>query len=210
MGLFRDDDHEPTPVAVDPLQAIDRASVPPRLLPVVDRAVGCAHRFRGLAWSRPAGPIQDRMFAVAHRVDAVAIAVFRTASRAAQLDAVATTLDPEGVTARYKELRRRGDVDPDLLASHKARFESVQRILNARDAIDGELEVLEAQLEAAVARGTELLVVDPVGGDRATTEADLTAIDDELATMAAALDELAVLDPSVSKAPPSPAPPTGA
>lgn len=196
MGLFRNDDPEPTPVVVDPLQAIDRRAVPPRLLRVVDRGVACALRFRELAWSRPPGPIQDRMFAVAHRVDAVAVAVHRTALRAAQLDGAAATLDAERVTARYKELRRRGDADPELLASHKARFQSVQRILNARDAIDGELEVLEARLEAAVARGTELLLVDPRGVDQATTDADLTAIDDELATMTAALDELAAIDPS--------------
>lgn len=195
MGLFRDDDPEPTPTVADPLHAIDRAAVPRRLLPVVDRAVECAQRFRGLAWARPPGPIQDRMFAIAHRVDAVAVAVYATALRAAQLDGVAATLDPDGVTARYKEVRRRDDADPDLLASHRARFESVQRILNARDAIDDELEVLEARLEAAVARGAELLVIDPTGVDQSRTEADLTAIDDELSTMTAALDELGAATP---------------
>jgi hypothetical protein len=194
VGLFGDRDDEQPATAADPLDAIDRAAVPRHLLSVVDRAVASAHQMRNLAWSRAEGPVQARLFGVARRVDAVVVSVYETALRAAHLDSVAATLDPEGVTARYKEVKRRPDADPELVASLRARFESVQRILNARDSIDGDLQLLEARLEAAVARGAELLL-DPTG-EVDTHDAELTAVDDELTSLRAALDEVAALQPS--------------
>ena len=201
MGWFGRDQADDAPAAPDPLDAIDRSAVPRHLLPVVDRAVECARQFRTLAWSRPAGPIQDRMFGVARRVDTVAVAVFETTLRAAQIDAVATTLDPEEVTASFKEVRRRADADPALVASHRARFESVQRILNARDAIDGDLQLLEARLEAAVAGGAELLI-DATGRGEPAAEQHLAAIDDELTSLQAALAEVGALPTAPPTQPP--------
>ncbi|WCO66438.1 hypothetical protein PO878_18225 [Iamia majanohamensis] len=188
MGLFRRDRApDPPPAPPDPLSAVDRGAVPARLLPVVDRALSCAHRYRALVADRPPGPVRDRMAALGHHVDAGVLAVHETARRAARLDAVAGTLDVERATAAYKDARRR-DADPDLVEVHRQRFESVQRVLNARDDVDGRLEVLEARLEAAVARAAELSVGP--GTDLGAVEADVGAVADELAALQAGLDEL--------------------
>ncbi len=188
MALFRRDRTPPPPSApADPLATLDRAAVPPRLLGVVDRAVADAGRFRSLVAARPAGPVRDRLVAMSARVDAGAVAVHATAVRAAQLDAVAATLDPEAVTTAYKDARRR-DADSELAELHRARFESVQRVLNARDAIDGQLELLEARLSASVARAAELALA--ATGDLGAVEADLGALTDELSALQAGLAEV--------------------
>lgn len=188
MALFRRDrPSSPPPAPADPLAALDRAVVPHRLLGVVDRAVADAGRFRSLVAARPAGPVRDRLVAMSARVDAGAVAVHATAMRAAQLDAVATTLDPEAVIAAYKDVRRR-DADPELVELHRSRFESVQRVLNARDAIDGQLELLEARLSASVARAAELALAP--SGDLDPVETDLGALTDELSALQAGLAEV--------------------
>jgi len=191
MALFRRD-RSPTPppapaAPADPLAAVDRAAVPPRLLGLVDQAVAGAHRYRALVGARPAGPVRDRMAAMGERVDAGALAIYDAARRASQLDQVAATLDPEAVTAAYKDARRR-DAAPELIEAHRARFESVQRILNARDEVDGPLELLTARLEATVARVAEL-ALEPEG-DLDAVEGDLAAVTDELTALRAGLDEL--------------------
>ncbi|HYI61328.1 MAG TPA: hypothetical protein VEW93_05940 [Acidimicrobiales bacterium] len=193
MGLFRrgrEESASPLPGAApaDPLAAIDRAAVPPRLLPAVDGAVAAAVRYRGLVASRPEGPVRDRVAALGSRVDAGAVAVYQAALQARRLDEVATTLDPVAVTAAYKEARRRHDADPELVEVHRARFESVQRILNTREELDGRLELLQVRLEAAVARAAEL-ALSPSAGVEAV-EADLRGVTDELTGLRAGLDAL--------------------
>lgn len=189
MGLFgRDRTPDPPAPPPDPLGVVDRRGVPPRLLPVVDRAVACAHHYRRLVAERPAGPVQDRMAALGGVVEAGVLAVYEVTQRAARLDATAATLDVEGATAALKDARRRG-ADPELVAVHRERFESVQRVLNARDEVDGRLEVLEARLEAAVARAAELATSTADGS--AAAEVDLRGLNDELTALKAGLDELA-------------------
>lgn len=193
MALFRrsrpDPDLDVAPRApADPLAVVDRSAVPVRLVTVVDGAVACAHRYRSLVGVRPDGPVRERIAGIGVRVDAGVLAVYETALRARRLDEVAVTLDPVAVTAAYKDARRR-DASPELVETHRARFESVQRILNARDEIDGRLELLEARLEATVARVAEL-ALEPAA-DLDAVETDLTDVTDELTALRAGLDELA-------------------
>lgn len=193
MALFRrsrpDPDLDGAPdVSADPLTAVDRAAVPVRLVAVVDQAMACARRYRSLVEVRPDGPLRDRIAEIGGRVDAGVLAVYETALRARRLDDVALTLDPSAVTAAYKDARRR-DASPELVESHRVRFESVQRILNARDEIDGRLELLEARLEATVARVAEL-ALEPAA-DLDAVEADLAEVTGELTALRAGLDELA-------------------
>lgn len=191
MALFRRDRPAPPPpepaAPTDPLARVDRAAVPPRLMAVVDQALACAHRYRALTAARPPGPVRDRVEAMGASVDAGALAVYDTALRAAHLDQVAATLDPDAVTAAYKEARRR-DADAALVETHRARFESVQRILNARDEIDGPLELLEARLEATVARVAEL-ALEPAA-DLDAVAVDLADVTDGLTALRSGLDEL--------------------
>lgn len=178
----------PAPAVHDPLSVIDRSTVPARLLPVLDRALASAARFRILVSGRAPGPVRDRLVALSPRVDAGVLAVYDTARRAADLDAVAATLDAERVTAAYKAVRQRPSADPDLVESHRQRFASVQRVLNARDDIDASLEVVEVRLEATVARVAEVLVVSADGLD--DVERDLAEVSDELGALRDGLAEV--------------------
>lgn len=189
MGLLRRRSAPvPDPAPVDPLAGLDRSLVPPRLLPAVDAAIAAAHRYRHLVAQRPEGPVRARMIELGTQVEAGVAAVHATAVHAAQLDAVAATLDVEAATAEYKAARRDG-APPELVEARKARFESIQRVLNARDDIDERLALIEARLEAAVARAAELALSGAAALDAA--EADLASVTDELAGLRAALDSLA-------------------
>lgn len=150
-------------------------------------ALACAGRYRALVTTRPAGPVRDRIAAIGAQVDQGVLAVYDAARQAAHLDALAATLDAEAATAAYKDARRRG-APSELVATHRARFESVQRILNARDELDGRLELLVARLEAAVARVAELTVVPT--GDVEGAEHDLADVTDELTALRAGLEAL--------------------
>lgn len=181
------DDEGALPTPVDPLAGVDRGVVPPRLLPTVDVALACAGRYRTLVATRPEGPVRDRIASIGARVDQGVVAVYDAARQAAHLDALAATLDAEAATAAYKDARRRG-APPELVETHRARFESVQRILNTRDELDGRLELLVARLEAAVARVAELTVVATADAEGA--EHDLADVTDELTALRAGLEAL--------------------
>lgn len=187
MALFRREPSEPAAAAapVDPVAVVDRSAVPSRLLRSVDAALGSAMRFRSLAAGRAEGPVRDRLVLTSSRVDAGALAVYATARQAAQLDAVASSLDPEAAIAAYKEARRR-DASPELIEVHRARFESVQRILNSRDELDGRLELLVARLDATVARAAEVALMSTP--DLGAVDTDLADVTDELTALRAGLD----------------------
>ena len=137
------------------------------------------------------GPLQDRLRELGARVDAGVLAVWRTASQAAEIDRVTATLDPERVTAELKQARRAGAAD-DVVAALQARFASTQRLLNSRDELRDRLPVLEARLGTAVARAAELALTSPASAatDIAVLEADLDAVVVELGALGAATSEL--------------------
>ena len=175
----------------DPLAAIDLAAVAPAYRAPVADALRARTQFGELVVGLRAGPLQDRLRELGTRVDAGVLAVWRTASQAAEIDRVTATLDPDRVTAELKQARRAGAAD-DVVAALQARFASTQRLLNSRDELRDRLPVLEARLGTAVARAAELALTSPAsaGADIAVLEADLDAVVVELGALGAAATEL--------------------
>ncbi len=175
----------------DPLAGIDPAAVPPAYRAPVADALRARTQFGDLVAGLRDGPLQDRLRELGGRVDAGVLAVWRTASQAAEIDRVTATLDPERVTAELKQARRTGAAD-DVVAALQARFASTQRLLNSRDELRDRLPVLEARLGTAVARAAELALTSPASAatDIAALEADLDAVVVELGALGAATSEL--------------------
>ena len=175
----------------DPLAGVDPATVPPAYRAPVAAARRARTQFGDLVAGLRDGPLQDRLRELGARVDAGVLAVWRTASQAAEIDRVTATLDPERVTAELKRARRAG-ADDEVVAALQARFASTQRLLNSRDELRDRLPVLEARLGTAVARAAALALTSPgsAAADIAVLEADLDAVVVELGALGAATTEL--------------------
>jgi hypothetical protein len=187
--VFRRRSSTPPP---DPLAVVDPAAVPPRYRPPVADALRVRAQFRELVGGLRDGPLQDRMRELGARVDAGVLAVWRTASQAADIDRVAATLDPDRVTSELKQARRSGAPD-DVVDALQQRFASTQRLLNSRDELRDRLPVLEARLGTAVARAAELALTSPAAAisEIAALEGDLERLVVELDALGAATSELA-------------------
>ena len=168
----------------DPLAGIDPAAVPAAYRSPVADAMRVRAQFRELVAGLRDGPLQERMRELGARVDAGVLAVWRTASQAADIDRVATTLDPGRVTAELKQARRSG-AEPAVIEALQARFASTQRLLNSRDELRERLPILEARLGTAVARAAELALTSP-----ASANAEINGLEAELDRLVVDLDAL--------------------
>ena len=175
----------------DPLAAVDPEAVPPSYRAPVADALRARTQFGALVAGLRDGPLQDRMRELGAHVDAGVLAVWRTASQAAEIDRVAATLDPDRVTSELKQARRAGAAD-DVVTALQQRFASTQRLLNSRDELRDRLPVLEARLGTAVARAAELALTSPAAAatEIAGLEGELDRLVVELDALGAATTEL--------------------
>jgi hypothetical protein len=171
----------------DPLAGVDPALAPRRFAPAVAESLAARGRYHELVEGLRPGAVRDRLVALADRVDAGVLAVWDTVQRAAEVERILATLDPERVTHEYKQAKRSA-ADPDLVAAREARFGSVQRLLNALDDTDERLRLLEARLGGAVARAAEVALAAGAGADE--LDAELAAVVSDLGALRAGLDEL--------------------
>ena len=176
---------------VDPLAAIDPVRVPARFAPVVRESVAARDRWVTLLAGLRPGPIRDRLGEIGVRIDQGVIEVWETACRAGEIERTLAALDPDEATAAYKRAKRSADDghEPPELPALEARFSSVQRLLNLLDDTEARLRLLDARLDAAIARGAEVAVT------ASTDEADrlgddLDAVVDELTALRAGLDAI--------------------
>jgi hypothetical protein len=122
---------------------------------------------------------------------------FRIASRGAQLDAAAASMeDPHRVTERLAALVGRDDpLAEQTRASLRAQLDAAQRIADTRREVGERLQLLDARLDEAVARAIELgLAVDTM--DAASARSLGSDVDDVVSDMEAlrlALEETAAL-----------------
>lgn len=141
------------------------------------------------------GPLRDHLRVVAQRLDAVVVAVCRTARQIAEIDRVTANLDADRITAEVKQARR-DNAPNEIVDALQARFAAIQRLLNDRDERLARLELLTVQLDTVVARAGEItLTADPSSGPQITTvETDLAEVVVGLDALAAAMAELSALD----------------
>jgi hypothetical protein len=176
----------------DPVDEIDPSALPPRYRgPVVD-ALAARRRFDELVATLHPGPLQDRMGELRSRVDAGVLAVWRSATRAVELERVVDTLGAERIADELKQARRHG-ADPAVVDTLALRFASTQRLLNALEDLREHLPVVEARLGTAVARAAELALTSPAAAGRdelSGLEADLDTLIFDLDALSRATTEL--------------------
>lgn len=154
-------------------------------------AHAAADQFAGIVAAMPGGPVRDRLTAMAPRIQAGVQSVWDTAQRADQIGRQVALLDPERATDELKAARRAG-ASPEVIAAKAARFDSLQRLLNAREAAVDRLPLAEARLDAAVARAAEIALMGTSGDDAlAQLDADLAAALLDLEALGAAIREVA-------------------
>jgi hypothetical protein len=179
---------------------VDLSTLEPRWRRPVAEALEARDRFEALTSRLRGGPTRERLEALRGRLDAGVVACWEIASTA---QAAATSLDalePDAVTARMKDARRRLSVAPagspeaervraelDLLSAQMA---SVSRIWDGIDAAADRLRLLELRLDGAVARAAELLLTPASDTLVAGVEDDLTAAVDELEALRQAVASL--------------------
>ncbi|MBK6855332.1 MAG: hypothetical protein IPG97_01880 [Microthrixaceae bacterium] len=180
------------PVGVSsPVPELDMSEVPWRFHDEVSRAIDASRRWQAVVAHLADGPLRLRLVELGELVTAGVVEVHSTARRIGEVEAVLSTLDPDGATAAYKAARRQasaGDVPVEMEAL-SARFASVQRLLNLVADTEERLRVAEARLLAAVARAAEVAVVADadalVGVGR-----DLDAVTSELGALREAMAAL--------------------
>lgn len=177
------------PAAADPLAAIDPGLAPRRFRPVVDDALATRRRFAALIGGLAPGPVQERLAEMGGQLDAGVSAVWATVQRAAEIERVVATLDPDDVTADYKQAKRSG-ASAEVIAAHEARFASVQRLMNSLDEVDEKLNLLEARLGGIVAQAAEVAIAAGSGAGVEALDAELSRVVGELDGLRLALDEL--------------------
>ena len=170
------------------MEAPALAPLPARWQPFVADAVQVRSRWHEVVAGLREGPVRDRLVTLGDKIDAGVLAVHATASRAADAERLASTLDADKVTDDYKRAKRDPAVDPALLDAMTARFTSVQRVLNALDDVDRQLRLLDVRLGAAVARGAEVALTAGQGSDELGAELD--AVVAELGALQSSLDSL--------------------
>jgi hypothetical protein len=177
---------EPPPP--DPLAHVDPAAAPHRFAGAVAAALDARRRYAEVVGRTRPGPVRDRLASLGGRVDDGVAAVWATVTRAGDIEATLAGLGPERVRDEYKQAKRSGS-DPELVEALAQRFASVQRLLNTLDDTDDRLRLLEARLDATVARAAEVsLTASPDGADAVGAELDVVV--GELTALGAALDEL--------------------
>ena len=175
----------------DPLVAVD-----PRLLDEpwrrsVEEALAARARFAEMLRTMPKGPLRERVAEIGQRVDAGVLASWETAQRGSQGAKMLTTLDPEGVTARLKEAKRRNpDGGPEVEAL-AAQHDAVNRLWDGVDDAGERLRLLDVRLGAAVARVAALAIAARAPGDLDPADAELRAVVDELSALSGAFRDLA-------------------
>ena len=180
-----------------PLDVVQPASLAPRWAQPVQAALAARARYQDIVGTLPEGPLRERVQQLGARVDAGVLATWEAACRAAQQEAVVAAIDVTDAIEDYKAAKR--ELEAARRAGHvpqgveertkalEARHTAANRLANALDDTATQLTVLEARLEAALARAAEVALRPEAADDLG---ADLDAVVGELGALRQALDGL--------------------
>jgi hypothetical protein len=170
--------------------AIDLTVLDPKWRRPVEEAMASRAKFDGLVGRLPKGPTRDRLETLRPRLDEGVVACWETATNAQAAAAALEVLEPDRVTARMKDLRRRlselpeGAIEADRLQTEldalSTQLASVSRLWDSLDDVSERLRLLEVRLDSAVAQAAELVLAPPSGDAFSRVEADLTSAVEEL------------------------------
>lgn len=182
------------------LPTYDPTVLEPRWRRPVEEVLAARARFDALVERLPPGPTRERLESLSPRLDAGVGACWEIATTAQAAAGALDTLEPDRITARMKEARRRmttapeGSPERDRLQgevdSLSLQLQSVSRLWDGLDDAAERLRLLELRLNGAVARAAELLLAPAGGTALASVEGDLTSAVDELEALRQAVGAL--------------------
>jgi hypothetical protein len=153
----------------------------------VRAALQAQARFRSALAGVPAGPLRERLDDIGRRIDRGVTETWAIARRGDDLEDALDRLRPGRARARLAEA---DPADPTASAL-EAQVSSADRLAATAADAQERLRVLEARLDEAVARTTELAVTAVPGSDTTALGDTIDGVVDELEALRAALEELA-------------------
>jgi hypothetical protein len=181
-----------TPVtrAIDPFAVNE-----PWRRPVQD-AIQARNRFAAAIEPARSGPVRDRLVEFAARIDHGVEETWRIAREGQSITEARRRIDRRSVEAELERLRAAGAaLAPDTpagatAAALESQLASVDRLDRTVEETRATLQLLNARLDEAVARASELVVAADKGGDLAGLGAQIDDVVDDMEALRLALEEV--------------------
>jgi hypothetical protein len=173
-------------------ERIDPFTVGQRWRPFVQGALQASARYRRTVEGVDSGPLRERLEEIGVMVDNGVRECWRVAQRGHQLDDAVSALDAGGIRARLARLESGagGDADESVARSLQARLATAERLAGVATEARERLRVLQARLDEAVARATELALGPArTGIDAGGLGGDIEHLVDDLEALRAGLEE---------------------
>ncbi len=173
-------------------ERIDPFTVGQRWRPFVQGALQASARYRRTIEGVDPGPLRERLEEIGAMVDSGVRECWRVAQRGHELDDAVSTLDAAGIRARLARIEEGtgGDADESVARSLRARLATAERLAGVASDARERLRVLQARLDEAVARATELaLAQGGTGLDAGALGGDIEHLVDDLEALRAGLEE---------------------
>lgn len=184
---------------------IDLTSLDDRWRRSIEDIEASRRRLRQLIADCRPGPIQDRLGAIAERVDETAVAAVQLALRAQRAASAVEGMGLDHVRAELKHVRRKLADSPDGSAGRDAaeaelraledQHAALNQLANTADDAAERLRLLDLRVDAAVARAAQIALLPGADVAMAQIEGDVTAVVDELTALQAGLDAVATPRP---------------
>ena len=153
-------------------------------------AVAARQRFRTAVDELAPGPLRDRLGGIGERVEDGVAEVERIARHGSRLDrAIRELEDPERLRVRVERAAADGTTDPAVVAALRSQLASTQRIVALATDTRHRLELLDAQLDEAVARVVELSLRQGDPAEAGVLGADVDGLVAEMEALRVALEE---------------------
>jgi hypothetical protein len=175
----------------------DPTTLEPKWRGPVEEVLAARSRFDALVQRLPDGATKERLEGLCPRLDAGVAACWEIATTAQAAAGALDTLEPDRITSRMKDARRRlvnapeGSPERDRLQAEidslSLQLQSVSRLWDGLDDAAERLRLLELRLDGAVARAAELLLAPHA---IESVEGDLSSAVDELEALRQAVDAL--------------------
>jgi hypothetical protein len=173
-------------------ERIDPFTVGERWRPFVQGALQASARYRRTVEAVDPGPLRARLEEIGVMVDNGVRECWRVARRGHELDDAVSALDSAGTRARLARIEEGGDgeADESVTRSLRAQLATAERLAGVAGEARERLRVLQARLDEAVARATELaLSQGGTGLDPGGLGGDVEHLVDDLEALRAGLEE---------------------
>lgn len=172
-------------------ERIDPFTVGQRWRPFVQGALQASARYRRTVEGVDPGPLRERLEEIGAMVQSGVRECWRIARRGHELDGAVSALDAAGTRARLARIEGAGsDTDESVARSLRSQLATAERLSAVATDARERLRVLQARLDEAVARATELALGQGATAlDAGGLGGDIEHLVDDLEALRAGLEE---------------------